>query len=195
MVSLAGLSQKDVVLSRRAEEQLEQEKLDQEIARRLQQQIDIGAETEDDKLAREAQDLEYAKMLHAKDKAKIKRAKERSKQKKLLQQQQEQLPDGAVAGPRADSRTSRNSRNGHTPQHSFDEAAEPRIGKYSCYIIFIFTKIYVKLISRKTTVGSSVVFASSNDTFFISQNLVEVNAVTTIQTVLSLRRPMMMTNL
>ena len=49
MVSLAGLSQKDVVLSRRAEEQLEQEKLDQEIARRLQQQIDIGAETEDDK--------------------------------------------------------------------------------------------------------------------------------------------------
>ena len=136
MVSLAGLSQKDVVLSRRAEEQLEQEKLDQEIARRLQQQIDIGAETEDDKLAREAQDLEYAKMLHAKDKAKIKRAKERSKQKKLLQQQQEQLPDGAVAGPRADSRTSRNSRNGHTPQHSFDEAAEPRLGKYTCYIHF-----------------------------------------------------------
>ena len=132
MVSLAGLSQKDVVLSRRAEEQLEQEKLDQEIARRLQQQIDIG-ETEDEKLAREAQDLEYAKMLHAKDKAKIKRAKERSKQKKLLQQQQEQLPDGAVAGPRADSRTSRNSRNGHTPQHSFDEAAEPRLGKYICY--------------------------------------------------------------
>ena len=135
MVSLAGLSQKDVVLSRRAEEQLEQEKLDQEIARRLQQQIDIG-ETEDEKLAREAQDLEYAKMLHAKDKAKIKRAKERSKQKKLLQQQQEQLPDGAVAGPRADSRTSRNSRNGHTPQHSFDEAAEPRLGKYTCYIHF-----------------------------------------------------------
>ena len=132
VVSLAGLSQKDVVLSRRAEEQLEQEKLDQEIARRLQQQIDIG-ETEDEKLAREAQDLEYAKMLHAKDKAKIKRAKERSKQKKLLQQQQEQLPDGAVAGPRADSRTSRNSRNGHTPQHSFDEAAEPRLGKYICY--------------------------------------------------------------
>ena len=110
-------------MSRRAEEQLEQEKLDQEIARRLQQQIYIG-EAEDDKLAREAQDLEYAKMLHAKDKAKIKRAKERSKQKKLIQQQQEQLPDGAVAGPRADSRTSRNSRNGHTPQHSFDEAAQ-----------------------------------------------------------------------
>ena len=53
----------------------------------------------------------------------------------ILQQQQEQLPDGAVAGPRADSRTSRNSRNGHTPQHSFDEAAEPRLGKYTRYLL------------------------------------------------------------
>ena len=131
MVSLAGLSQRDVVLSRRAEEQLEQEKHDEELARRLQEQIDLG-ESEDARLAVEAQDLEYAKMLQAKEKAKIKRAKERSKQKKLLQQQQENAEGGAVAapGPRADSRTSRHSRNGHTPQHSFDDAAEPRLGTF-----------------------------------------------------------------
>ena len=131
VVSLAGLSQRDVVLSRRAEEQLEQEKHDEELARRLQEQIDIG-ESEDARLAVEAQDLEYAKMLQAKEKAKIKRAKERSKQKKLLQQQENAEAGGAVAapGPRADSRTSRHSRNGHTPQHSFDDAAEPRLGMF-----------------------------------------------------------------
>ena len=132
VVSLAGLSQRDVVLSRRAEEQIEMEKHDQELARRLQSQIDF-VESEDSKMAREAQDLEYAKMVHAKEKAKLKRAKERSRQKKLLQQQENPEVGGAGAlaastGPRTESRNSRNSRNGHTPQHSFDGVAEPRIG-------------------------------------------------------------------
>ena len=132
VVSLAGLSQRDVVLSRRAEEQIEQEKYDQELARRLQNEMDF-VESEDSKMAREAQDLEYAKMVHAKEKAKLKRAKERSRQKKLLQQQENPEVGGAgalaaSAGPRTESRNSRNSRNGHTPQHSFDGAAEPRLG-------------------------------------------------------------------
>ena len=63
VVSLAGLSQRDVVLSQRAEEQLEQEKRDEELAKRLQQQISLE-ETEDAITAQEAQDLEYAKMIH-----------------------------------------------------------------------------------------------------------------------------------
>jgi len=89
-------------------------------------------DSEDSKMAREAQDLEYAKMVHAKEKAKLKRAKERSRQKKLLQQQENPEVGGAgalaaSAGPRTESRNSRNSRNGHTPQHSFDGAAEPRL--------------------------------------------------------------------
>ncbi len=90
VVGLAGLSQRDVVLSQRAEQQLEQQKRDEEIARRLQEQI-VLEEDEDAKLAREAQDLEYAKVLHAKEKEKLRRAKERKRQKKLQMQQQQEL--------------------------------------------------------------------------------------------------------
>lgn len=88
VVGMAGLSQRDVVLSQRAEEQLAQQKRDEELAKRLQEELEFEEDT-DAKLAREAQDLEYAKMIHAKEKAKLKRAKERKKQKKLLEQQQQ----------------------------------------------------------------------------------------------------------
>jgi hypothetical protein len=39
---MAGLSQRDLVLSQRAEAQLEQQKRDQELARRLQGQLELG---------------------------------------------------------------------------------------------------------------------------------------------------------
>ena len=42
VVGMAGLSQRDLVLSQRAEAQLEQQKRDQELARRLQGQLELG---------------------------------------------------------------------------------------------------------------------------------------------------------
>ncbi len=82
----AGLSQKDLVVSKRIEAQLEQEKRDQELARQLQEQLSYTEETEADlKAAREARDLEIARKLHEKEKAKLKRAKERSRLKRLEQ--------------------------------------------------------------------------------------------------------------
>jgi hypothetical protein len=120
LVGMAGLSQRDVVLSKRAEDLLAQERNDEELAKRLQEQLAMEGD-EDAKYAREAQDREYAKMLHAKEKAKLKRAKERSRQKKLAAQQQ-QDPE-SLGATRADSRISKHSSrhsNGHTPQRSFD---------------------------------------------------------------------------
>merc|ERR1712039_639045 len=78
VVGMAGLSQRDLVLSQRAEAQLKQQKRDEELAKRLQEQLEFE-EDKDAILAREAQDLEYARMIHEKDKAKLKRAKERKK--------------------------------------------------------------------------------------------------------------------
>merc|ERR1711874_196332 len=66
VVSMAGLSQRDLVLSQRAEAQLEQQKRDEELAKRLQEQLELE-EDEDARLAREAQDLEYARMIHEKE--------------------------------------------------------------------------------------------------------------------------------
>lgn len=135
VVGLAGLSQRDLVLSKRAEEQLEQQKRDEELAKRLQEQL-LVEETEDARFAREAQDLEYAKMLHAKEKAKLKRAKERSRQKKLLQQQQQDQPEDreqlellGAAAARVDSRMSKKSNSTHhdSPQRSFDENHEESV--------------------------------------------------------------------
>lgn len=100
LLGAAGLSQKDLALSKRAEEILEQEKRDKEIAMRLQDQLSLEIEEDprrpdDEKAALEAQDLELARQLHAKEKAKLKRAKERAKLKKLeQQQQQQQLQEG-----------------------------------------------------------------------------------------------------
>ena len=107
---MAGLSQRDVVLSQRAEEQLEQQKRDEELARRLQDHLDFE-EDQNTKLAREAQDMEYARKIYEKEQAKLKRAKERKKHKKMLEKQQEQ----PGFEPRTESRTS-----GHHPQRYFD---------------------------------------------------------------------------
>merc|ERR1712110_266987 len=116
VVGMAGLSQRDLVLSQSAEAQLEQQKRDQELARRLQGQLELE-EDENSRLAREAQDLEYARMIHEKDKAKLKRAKERKKLKK----QQEQQHSTHESQNRTESRTSGGRRSGsHTPQRSFD---------------------------------------------------------------------------
>ena len=89
---------------RRREEELEQERRDMEIARRLQvgglqsfsllnvlmfqDQLSAGDNT-DRKLAIEAQDHEFAKVLQAKEKAKAKRAREKARQRKLERQRQE----------------------------------------------------------------------------------------------------------
>merc|ERR1719410_2781187 len=116
VVGMAGLSQRDLVLSQRAEAQLEQQKRDEELAKRLQEQLEFE-EDEDARLAREAQDLEYARMIHEKDKAKLKRAKERKKLKK----QQEQQHSQHESQSRTESRISGGRRSGsHTPQRSFD---------------------------------------------------------------------------
>ena len=115
-LGMAGLSQRDLVLSQRAEAQLEQQKRDEELAKRLQEQLEFE-EDEDARLAREAQDLEYARMIHEKDKAKLKRAKERKKLKK----QQEQQHSQHESQSRTESRISGGRRSGsHTPQRSFD---------------------------------------------------------------------------
>jgi len=115
VVGMAGLSQRDLVLSQRAEAQLEQQKRDEELAKRLQEQLEFE-EDKDAILAREAQDLEYARMIHEKDKAKLKRAKERKKLKKQQEQQHSNESQN-----RTESRTSGGRRSGsHTPQRSFD---------------------------------------------------------------------------
>ncbi len=133
-----GLSQRDVAVSKQAEEQLEQERRDRELAARLQRQLSYTDETHADaKRALEARDLEVAKRLQEKEKARLKRAKERARQKKLERQMMEGETLGATAnaaspgsavesGPqsphsRTDSRTSNhNNSNSHhqqQPQH------------------------------------------------------------------------------
>ncbi len=140
----AGISQRDVVLSKRAEELLAQERHDEELALRLQQELNVE-EDNDARLAREAQDREYAKMLQQREKAKLKRAKERSKAKKIARQAElESAMAGAAAigapvennlepeHARSESRVSggRSSRhsNHHTPQRSFDNSEAVRNG-------------------------------------------------------------------
>jgi len=89
----AGLSQRDLVLSKRAELQLDQERRDKELAERLQTQLAAGYSSqaaEADELIKrklEADDLELAKVLHAKERAKLSRAKERSRKKKQRQRE------------------------------------------------------------------------------------------------------------
>lgn len=111
LLGAAGLSQRDLVLSKRVEAQLEQEKKDRELARRLQEQLEME-ETESDKKADlEAKDLEYAKLLQAKEKAKLKRAKERAKLKKQMMQQEQEHEVEVKVSPesRTESRLSRKS--------------------------------------------------------------------------------------
>ena len=98
LFSAAGLSQRDLALSKRAELQLEQERRDKELAERLQTQLQAdgcsgqameAAEIHKRKL--EADDHELAKALHAKEKAKLRRAKERSRLKKQYKRDEQDL--------------------------------------------------------------------------------------------------------
>ena len=89
LLNATGLSQRDLVLSKRAELQLEQERRDKELAERLQIQMQSeecsGLSTEAAEILKrkvEADDHQLAKALYAKEKAKLKRAKERSRMKK-----------------------------------------------------------------------------------------------------------------
>jgi len=97
LLNAAGLSQRDLALSKRAELQLEQERRDKELAERLQSQLRADEECSvqvseaDETLKRqlEADDLQLAKALHAKEKAKLRRAKERSRMKKQYKSAEE----------------------------------------------------------------------------------------------------------
>ena len=89
-LQVAGLSQRDIVLSKKAEEQLAQEKRDQELAKRLQEQLSTESSPEH-RSAIEAKDEELARRLQAKEEDRLRRAKERARQKKLERQLQQQL--------------------------------------------------------------------------------------------------------
>merc|ERR1712241_449079 len=87
-----ALTESELRQARMAEELREQEQKDAEMARKLQQQLSLSEDdpsNADRMLAIEAQDREFAKILHAKEKAKAKRARERAKQRKLEKQRLE----------------------------------------------------------------------------------------------------------
>lgn len=97
LLDAAGLSQKDLAMSKKAEEQLIQERRDAELARRLQEDLSLQSNMDhqsnsEDKAAKEAEDFEYARALQEKEESKLRRAKERSRQRKkqreMLYQQQ-----------------------------------------------------------------------------------------------------------
>lgn len=71
-----------------------QERIDEELARKLQDQLahdDMSQEEKDRIVALEAQDKELARMLQEREKAKAKRAKERAKLKKLQREQEARM--------------------------------------------------------------------------------------------------------
>ena len=95
LLDAAGLSQKDLAISKKAEEQLIQERRDAELAKRLQEDLSFESNLDhniEQKAAKEAEDFEYARALQEKEELKLLRAKERSKQRRkqreILQQQQ-----------------------------------------------------------------------------------------------------------
>ena len=98
LLDAAGLSQKDLAISKKAEEQLIQERRDADLARRLQEDLSFQSNLEHqkslgEKAATEAEDFEYARALQEKEELKLRRAKERSKQRRKQREisQQEQI--------------------------------------------------------------------------------------------------------
>lgn len=70
---------------------VKQEKIDEELARKLQEQLtgeDLSQEERDRMLAMEAQDKELARMLQERERAKAKRAKERARIKRIQREQE-----------------------------------------------------------------------------------------------------------
>ena len=105
LLGAAGLSQKDVALSKRAEEQLEQERRDARLARMLQDEEQVSHIRQDSNEI-EAKDFEYALELQEREKAKLKRAKERAKEKRRLKRlQEEQAQAAATEEERPQSQT------------------------------------------------------------------------------------------
>ena len=98
LLDAAGLSQKDLAMSKKAEEQLIQERNDAELARRLQEDLCLQSNVNhpsklEEQAEKEARDFEYARILQEKEELKLRRAKERSrqrrKQREMLQQRQQ----------------------------------------------------------------------------------------------------------
>ena len=95
LLDAAGLSQKDIALSKKAEEQLIMERRDAEIAKMLQEDLSLESNLEhqhslEAKAAKEAEDFEYARALQEKEELKLRRAKERSKQRRKQREMQQQ---------------------------------------------------------------------------------------------------------
>ena len=103
LLGAAGLSQKDLALSKKAEEQLEMERRDAELARRLE----MKDQTDQEQL--ELSDLQYALDLQEKEKAKLRRAKERQREKRRLQKLQQSQTEEEPPVARSDSRNSKRS--------------------------------------------------------------------------------------
>ena len=84
------LSPEELVAAEAAEREFEQGRRDEELARRLQEQMagDVEEGEEDQRVAREAQDREFARVLQAKEQAKARRAKERARQRKAERQRE-----------------------------------------------------------------------------------------------------------
>lgn len=73
-----------------------QERIDEELARKLQDQLahdDMSQEEKDRMVALEAQDKELARMLQERERAKAKRAKERARVKKLQREQERMMSE------------------------------------------------------------------------------------------------------
>ncbi|XP_014243094.1 coiled-coil domain-containing protein 50 [Cimex lectularius] len=80
-------------------DRLEQEKLDEELAKRLQLEEETSTHLDRDRLlAIEVQDTELAKMLHQKEKARAKKIREKARNKAALKKQmEEEANSGAVS--------------------------------------------------------------------------------------------------
>ena len=112
LLDAAGLSQKDLALSKKAEEQLIQERRDAQLAKRLQEDLSFESNMHhqlnlEEKAAKEAEDFEYARALQEKEELKLRRAKERSRQRRkqreiVHNQQPNNLTEAELRGSNED---------------------------------------------------------------------------------------------
>jgi hypothetical protein len=84
-----------------AEREFEQERRDEELARRLQDELAEGEDNEagDQRVAREAQDREFARVLQAREQARARRAKEKARQRKQERQREREEAIATVEEP------------------------------------------------------------------------------------------------
>ena len=130
LLDAAGLSQKDLAISKKAEDQIIQERRDAELAKRLQE--DLSFESNMDRrnidAAKEAEDFEYARALQEKEELKLLRAKERSKQRRkqreMLHQQQ---PNNLIGNENQISTAEQLINRDHDQQEILHSRSESRI--------------------------------------------------------------------